>query len=205
MIKINLLGDEVVTDSSSNLLIAAYVASLLVCLGIFYVLNSSIAEHVAKANSEAAKLERHLATLQETTKEVKELDRKRSELNDKLLVIATLKRNKAGPVRVMDDLNMALPERAWVEEVKETLGVLRLVGKALDNQTIAVYMKDLGASDYFSAVDLVQTRQIEIKGVKLVEFTLDAKISYIGKLALKKANEQAPATQNLDAVPALKG
>ena len=66
-------------------------------------------------------------------------------------------------------------------------------------------MKDLGASDYFKAVDLVQTKQIEIKGVKLVEFTLDAKISYIGKLALKKVDGQAPVVTNPAVAPALKG
>jgi type IV pilus assembly protein PilN len=142
-------------------------------------------------NSEAAKLERQLAALQETTKEVRELDKKRTELNDKLVVIATLKRNKAGPVRVMDDLNMSLPERAWLTEFREGAGTLRMIGTALDNQTIATYMKDLQASDYFTAVDLVETKQIESKGVKIKNFTLDAKITYTGKLRKEAATTSA--------------
>ncbi|MBX7143746.1 MAG: PilN domain-containing protein [Oligoflexia bacterium] len=196
MIKINLLGEDTVVDNSHNLLIAAYVASLLVCLGIFYYLNDSISVEVAQKTTEAGKLERQLAALQETTKEVKELDRKRAELNDKLVVIATLKRNKVGPVKVMDDLNMSLPERAWLTDIKESGSILRISGFALDNQTIATFMKDLQASEYFTSVDLVETKQVEERGVKVKDFTLDAKISYTGKLRIKKSDEAAGPTKS---------
>lgn len=187
MIRINLLGEDTVVDNSGNLIVAGFIASILVVLGVFYWLHDSLNGQVVVLNSEAAKLERQLAALQETTKEVRELDKKRAELNDKLVVIATLKRNKAGPVRVMDDLNMALPERAWLTEFKEGSGMLRMVGTALDNQTIATYLKDLQSSDYFSAVDLIETKQVLNKGVKIMNFTLDAKITYSGKLRLPTA------------------
>lgn len=190
MIKINLLGEDTVVDNSGNVVVAGFVAGIVVVLGVFYWLQDSLNSQVVIMNSEAAKLERQLAALQETTKEVRELDKKRTELNDKLVVIATLKRNKAGPVRVMDDLNMSLPERAWLTEFREGAGTLRMVGTALDNQTIATYMKDLQASDYFTAVDLVETKQIESKGVKIKNFTLDAKITYTGKL---RKDAAAPA------------
>lgn len=196
MIKINLLGEDTAIDNSSNLLIAGYVASLLVCVGVFYFLNDSIAFEVAQKTTESGKLERQLAALQETTKEVKELDRKRAELNDKLVVIATLKRNKVGPVKAMDDLNLSLPERAWITDIRETGSILRITGYALDNQTIATFMKDLQTSDYFTTVDLVETKQVEERGVKVKDFTLDAKISYTGKLRAKKPEESQVNTKS---------
>ncbi len=195
MIRINLLGEDTVVDNSGNLIVAGFVAAILVVLGAFYWLQDSLNGQVVVLNSEAAKLERQLAALQETTKEVRELDAKRAELNDKLVVIATLKRNKAGPVRVMDDLNMALPERAWLTEFKEGSGMLRMYGTALDNQTIATYLKDLQSSEYFTAVDLIETKQVLAKGVKIMNFTLDAKITYSGKL-------RAPTVAAAGAVPA---
>ncbi|MBN8550143.1 MAG: PilN domain-containing protein [Deltaproteobacteria bacterium] len=189
MIKINLLGDDTVQDNSGTFIVAAYCASLVLCIGIFFWLQSSLDSKVLSVKNESLKLEAQLAHLQETTKEVKDLDKKRAELNDKLVVIATLKRNKVGPVRVLDDLNMALPERAWVTEVREGGGALHISGIALDNQTIATFMKDLGTSEYFKDVELVETKMVDKKGVKVREFTLDAKISYAGKIKLKQAAE----------------
>lgn len=206
MIKINLLGDDTVQDNSGTFIIAAYAASIVACLGLFAIMQGYLNSKVNTLKSESAKLEGQLARLQETTKEVKDLDKKKAELNDKLVVIATLKRNKVGPVRILDDLNLALPERAWILEVKEGGGNLRISGFALDSQTIASFMKDLGASDYFTGVELVETKIVDRKGVKIRDFSLDAKVSYAGKIKLKKAaddkaNAPAPdaaATPNAD-------
>ena len=191
MIKINLLGDDTVQDNSGTFIVAGYCASLVLAVGVFFWMQSAIDAKVTSSKNESLKLEAQLSHLQETTKEVKDLDKKRAELNDKLVVIATLKRNKVGPVRVLDDLNSALPERAWITEAKETAGMLHISGIALDNQTIATFMKDLGTSEYFSNVELGETKMVDKKGVKVRDFSLDAKISYAGKIKLKKAADAA--------------
>lgn len=191
MIKINLLGDATVRDNSGTFIVAGYVASLVACVGIFFMMQTSINGKIDSLQAESSKLEAQLAKLQETTKEVKDLDKKRAELNDKLVVIATLKRSKVGPVRILDDLNTSLPDRAWVTEVKEASGSLRILGFALDSPTIASFMKDLATSDYFNSVDLVETKIVDMKGVRVRDFTLDAKVSYAGKIKLKKAAEAA--------------
>ena len=185
MIKINLLGDDTAVDHSGKLIVAGYVLSLVMFCAIFYFMGQSVGADVARLTHETDLLTKQLNKLKETTKEVHELENKRQELNDKLAVIAKLKRNKIGPVRVMDDLNLAIPERAWVSDMKESAGVLRLVGFALDNQTIAVFMKDLEASDYFDAVELVETKQADREGVKIKAFTLDTKVNYAGKIKVE--------------------
>ena len=136
-------------------------------------------------------LDSQLKKLKEVTKEVRELEAKKAELRDKLAVIAKLKISKVGPVRVMDDLNKALPERAWITSIKERQGSLSIAGMALDDQTIAGFMRDLEASDYYDTVDLVQSRKTPWKGGKISEFSLEAKINYAGKVT-------APAQQNVE-------
>ena len=184
MIKINLLGNDTAIDNTGYFVLAGYVLSLVVSLvACFFVYSSTSAAVVAltgeKESSTAA-----LARLQETTKDVKDLQKKKDELNSKLLVIAKLKRSKVGPVHVLDDLNMALPEKSWLTEIKEASNIMKVGGYALDNQTLAVFMKDLAASDYFDEPDLVETKQSTVKGVKINLFTLQAKINYAGKLKL---------------------
>jgi len=196
MIKINLLGEESVIDYTAIYWLIGYLASLLVCGLVLFLLNSSIVSSIKELRNRAETLDAQLAKLKIVTKEVRNLETKKEELRDKLAVIAVLKRNKTGPVRVMDDLNLALPERAWLTNVKEKDGLLRIQGMALDNQTIAAFMKGLEGSEYFSDVDLVETKQVEWKKARIKEFILQTKVNYAGKIAAAAAQAAEPEELN---------
>lgn len=183
MIKINLLGEEVVESSGGKLIIAAYVGSLVLLVGVFYFMQASISRSIDDLSMEKQALESQLAKLKEVTKEVRLLEKNREELKNKLTVIATLKRNKSGPVRVMNDLNAFIPDRAWVKEVREKDNQMRIQGVALDNQTVSTFAKGLSSSDYFPNVELVESRNLNYKGVTVKEFILQAKVRYVGKIA----------------------
>jgi type IV pilus assembly protein PilN len=180
MIKINLLGNETVRDNTGKFIVGGFAASLVLLLAIFFGAYSILDSSVTELREQETQLKAQLETLQKTTSEVKDLESKEKEYNEKLIVIAKLKRNKIGPVRVLDDLNKAMPERAWVTGVKESAGLMRIEGKALDNPTIAVFMKDLDVSNFFDSVDLFETKQVEERGVKIKEFVLNASVSYTG-------------------------
>jgi hypothetical protein len=108
---------------------------------------------------------------------------------------------------------MAVPERAWITKVEESGGKFTISGRALDNQTVADFMRDLEASDYFENVDLIETSQkylltrtgevsdnqgdsrrersdgksapgLPDKWVRIKEFMIDAQVNYAGKLLL---------------------
>lgn len=180
MIRINFLGDTGATARMAVLQVGLYLGSIVIGAVICALMYRSSATEVEQLTRETDELSRTLTQLQETTTEVRNLESKRAELNSKLAVIATLKRSKAGPVRVLDDLNSALPERSWLQEIREVGGKLRLTGLALDNQTIAAFMKDLETSDFFDGIELVETRQHEREGVKISSFTLDTSVRYAG-------------------------
>ncbi len=180
MIKINLLGDDTVIDTSGTWLVIGYALSLVGVLLIVGILYVSVSSSIDTLTTESESLDKRLKALQETTKEVRDLEKKKNELASKTSIIAILKKSKLGPVRILDDLNTAIPEKAWVTEVRESGGILRVSGLALDNQTIAAFMKSMETSDYFDTIDLGESRQVEKNGVKLKEFTIQAKVSYSG-------------------------
>ena len=182
MIKINLLGDETIIDNSARYALFGVLASVAALLMLFFAMQNSLGTEISDLSEKKETLEKELARLQKITKEVRDLETKQEEYNAKLVVIATLKKSKAGPVRVLDDLNLALPEKAWLTEAKESSGVLTLVGRALDEQTIASFMRDLEKSDYFEQVDPVEIKQIDMDGVKIKEFAVTAMISYTGRV-----------------------
>jgi len=180
MIKLNLLGEPPGLDRTTYRWLGAYGASMVLLLVLGVTTHSLTASRIASLEEETSSLNTELLRLKKETKEVRELDAKRKELHAKIDVIARLKLTKVGPVRVLDDLNQAVPERVWLTEIAESAAVLKMSGYALDNQTIAAFMKELESSDFFDTVELVETKQMERNGVKMKLFTLESKINYAG-------------------------
>lgn len=205
MIKINLLGDSTVIDHSKKVEFFGYVATLALGLAVCVALYMQITSTKATLEARVNVLEQQLAALKEQTKEVKDLEKMKQEVASKLEVISTLRKNKRGPVRVLDDLNNSLPEKSWVTTLDERDSNLMMTGVALDNQTIATFMQELEKSEYYETVDLEETKQGEVDGVGVKNFSLRAKISYAGASNVSnkepKSEESAsqPGLQNAQA------
>jgi type IV pilus assembly protein PilN len=190
MIKINLLGDDTVVDHSGKLWIAAYVASVVMLLITFLALHQRAAHEIEDLTASKETKERELEKLKAKTQEVRNLEGKKRELAAKLTVIASLKKSKVGPVRILDDLSTAIPDRAWITELEEKSGTMMIQGMALDNQTIANFMEELDRSNYFDAVELDETVGGQRQGVPIKVFKMRAAVSYAGKVTLPKAEPE---------------
>jgi Tfp pilus assembly protein PilN len=160
MIKINLLGNDSIASGRSFLGVYLFVASIVATLGIGWLLLSSISTEQADLNREKQQLEGRLKQLEEVTKEVRELEASKKLLDDKLSVIAKLRLSKQGPVRLFDDLNVAMPSNLWITELKESKGVLEIKGLALDDSGIVDFMKSLESSEYIRVVELGDSTQV---------------------------------------------
>lgn len=124
------------------------------------------------------------AQLAELTKKYQEnvlLERKQKALESKLKTIDVLERQTRGPVRVLADLGEATPEKLWLTEMRETGGAAVLSGRGLDNQTVALFMRNLEDSPYFSNVELVETKQVEDGKAKLKQFAIRSSVLYAGR------------------------
>lgn len=202
-IKINLLGERKKKGAKTALWLSSYVFALGICALSFLILLNNINSELSDKDSQSGLLEAQLTKLKIVTKEVRDLSAKKNSLAEKIAVMAALKKKKAGPVRVLDDLNISIPEKSWITDIKELEGgLLKISGFALDNQTIAVFMKALDASDYFSNVDLVETKQTIVKGIGIKEFILQSKVNYLGKLVADQAPIILPTAVPVNAVEA---
>jgi type IV pilus assembly protein PilN len=122
-------------------------------------------------------------------KEVNELDRLKKDLETKLRIIEELDEKRVGPARVLSDLSHATPGNLWLISFEEANGAATLTGTALDNETIARFMRQLQDSPYFFGVDLVETSRNTQKvssrrGVEDMSFTrfiVKARIDYFGR------------------------
>jgi len=198
MIRINLLGEEAVSDNSGNGLIAGYVGSLVLTVLLCLFFRMSIAADISAFTQERDGLERDLRILKQTTSEVRELEKRRDDLKAKLTVIALLKKSKAGPVRVMDSINNAIPERAWVLDVKEKARDMTIQGMALDNISVSDFAKQLMASEFFQNVEIIETKSATWKDATVRQFIIKARVNYAGRIIPVEA-----AAQSADAAVSL--
>lgn len=160
MIRINLLGDSTKIDYTNRYIVFASIISFLLMSFLCYNLYYNATVEVKQLTLKSESLQEKLTRLEQKTKVVRELEKKKEVLREKLLLLAKLRKNKIGPVKVLDDLNISLPETIWVREVSESNGSVSIIGRALDNQNIALFIKQLVESDYFITVDLVESRQV---------------------------------------------
>ncbi len=168
MIRINLLGAREpsaggldlapsVPSEKKGLVFAVLIlgAALSVC-GYFYLsANNAIgalAEEIIQLQQEKARLQAIIARVNEFEKKLQELE-KREQL------IETLKREREGPVRMLDDLSADLPDFVWLTSLSQGANSVTVNGMASSYVSIADYIQRLEASDIFKNVELIDARQ----------------------------------------------
>jgi type IV pilus assembly protein PilN len=181
MIRINLLSvREVRAEVGRRMefvvaglsLAVTFLLMLAVFLYQFYR-SSSVAGELAALRAEISGMEAQV-------KEIGELQKKVADLTQKNKVIEDLTKKQAGPVRVMESLSSAMPEKLWLTEFKETAGNLVVTGQAIDNQTVADLLRALQASSYFANADLVESVQPDPEKTPFKKFSLKSQVLYQG-------------------------
>jgi len=120
-----------------------------------------------------AALNKEKAKYQTTINQIEKLKKDQKLLETKLNTISQLKKGSQLTVRVMDELASLTPSsRLWIDRMAFSGSVLKISGIALDNATIADYMKTIGTSPYFGSADLSATATKSISGRQLKTFSL---------------------------------
>jgi len=174
MIKINLIGEKkdysLLYVAEGVVLAVVFFLTLVGCIVFQHFQESRLAE----LRDEESFLKGELAKLEKQTKKVDELEVKRKTLKEKLSTIATLKLKKHGPVHILDDINVAIPARAWLTSLKEKQGTIEVIGIALDNQTVSSFVDSLNksTSGLFKEVNIISSTEYVKDNVSLKQFTL---------------------------------
>ena len=146
-------------------------------------------------NSELVGLRDEIQALDVKVKQVGDLQNKIEEFKSKNKIIEDLERKKVGPVRVMESLSAAAPPSLWLTEFKDIGGNLVINGQAIDNQTVADFLKALVSSSYFKNVELVKTTQGGPAAGTYKKFSIKSVVSYQStpSASAVKGSVKAPA------------
>lgn len=175
MIRINLLPVRAARKKESvrfQLTVAALITFFVFSLSLagYFTLRgeaSSLSEDITRGNQELEELKRKIGELSKI-KEQKRI------VEEKLHVIDNLKAAKTGPVKLFKNLSDAVPERAWLQSMKDDGKLVVLQGFASDDETVAEFMRRLQKVGELGAVELeVAQRAMEKEtGTDLVSFTI---------------------------------
>ena len=173
MIRINLLPVRAAQKkeklrSQVTILVLSLVLVGLVC-GALFVQQQRTNEGLQQ---EIADINRRNTELQSRIGEVRDYEKRKADLEQKLSVLAELKNQKTGPVRLLDDLSDALPEELWLTSFSEQNGSIDLAGIADTEQRVALFMETLERSEHYSNIELTVTEQTTVGNRRMQRFTL---------------------------------
>jgi type IV pilus assembly protein PilN len=175
MIKINLLPTKKkplkkVTDLQKQVLLASLVLIGVVGgLGYYWKHQTDMIADLAKQKAAA---EAKLRDQDNMLKEVKNVETERDKVKEKIDVVEQLKKNQAGPVRLLDEISKALPLGVNIKALTESNHSINLEGQAFGNDNVVLFIDNLKASPLLADVNLLETSQTKTEGIDIYTYKI---------------------------------
>lgn len=178
MIKINLLPVKRASKKSKSpadeamMQLGIGLGVALIFLGACGYRWQMLVDEVAQQTLTKENKVKELDALKKKVQEVEDYEKKKRLLEDKIRIIEQLRKNQSGPVRLLDHMSQSLdPVKVWLSSVEGDTQVT-VVGKALTNDDIVEFIKNLQHSNYFSSVTLQESVQSLEDGVTVYSFKI---------------------------------
>ncbi len=175
MIKINLLPTKKkppkkVIDLQQQLILGVLVIVLvIIAMWFFWNRQKSI---IASLQQQKAAAEAELKKQDNILKEVKNVEDERKNVAEKIDVIEKLKKNQAGPVRLLDEVSKALPVGVNLTSLAESSNNINIEGEAFTNNDVVRFVDNLKASRFLAEVMLLETSQAQREGTDIYKYKL---------------------------------
>ncbi len=179
MLRINLLPiRQLKKRAKARNQIIGFVALLIflcLILGIIGFLQSSAIKSI---ETSIATLKKDTKKLAPTLAKMKELEKSRDGLKNKVRIIRKLKKESAITVHILDEVARKVDsKRMWLRSLKQQGTSLSLTGIALDERTVAQFMDALQDSPHIVDVNLSNTSLVKEFNRNLKSFSLACSIA----------------------------
>lgn len=179
MIRINLLPVE--QTKKWELGQKQIILFLLVLVGVAagnWSWYAGISKTLEMKQAQVQRIRQDIAQLDKVISEVRNIAKEKEAIELKLRVLGDLRKARTGPVKLLDNLAVIMPERTWLLSFQEKDGKLVLRGGAVTNEDLADLMRALKASAYFKEPTLKRSVQKQGGSVSYIEFELDCGVDY---------------------------
>ena len=178
MIQINLLPvREWRKKEAVRQQISVFILFLILLAVALLAVGLTIQGKVAAQRQELASLEKNIAKFAYVNKEIERVNKKRKQVENKFKAIEKLQEGRTTTVKILDEIVSSIPiDRLWLTKLSLKENNVQLGGVALDNHTVALFMRRLETSPMCKSVNLINTKQKSIQGHALMEFGIQVNI-----------------------------
>ena len=158
------------------IVLACLILGILVSLGYWFWHKREL------KNREDIKAERTIEAqkLESIIKEVEQYQRRKDNLQQRIDLINQLKQNQKGPVRIMDQVSLDLPDLVWLDSMDITAGRISLSGRGLNPNAIALFIENVKNDPYFEEPNVGAVSQISASPL-VYGFDMNFAFSYAPK------------------------
>jgi len=164
MIKINLLPTKKkpprkVIDLQQQLLLGGLVIVLI--LIVMWYFWSRQKDLIANLKQSKIAAEQKIREQDNLLKDVINVKENRQKVADKIKIVEDLEKNQAGPVRLLDEISIALPLGVNLVSVVENGNNINIEGEAFTNEDIVRFVDSLKASRFLADVVLLESSRVK--------------------------------------------
>jgi type IV pilus assembly protein PilN len=139
----------------------------------------SLRKEAAKLNDDIAAAQAETKRLQAIIVQVRQFEARKSQLQERVTLIETLRRGQSTPVHVLDAVSRSLPDMLWLTQLDQKGQVLTIEGRCLNMTSISDFVDNLARSGWFKRpVEIVdsQVEQGSAANGELIKFTVRAQV-----------------------------
>jgi type IV pilus assembly protein PilN len=178
MIQINLLPvREWRRKEAVRQQISIFALSLIFLIVGLLAVGLTIQGKVRAQRQYLASLEGNVAKYAHVNKKIEQINKEQEQIENRFKAMERLQEDRTTTVRILDEIVSSIPiDRLWLTELSLKENNVQLGGVAMDNHTVALFMRRLETSPMFGLVNLISTTQKSIQGHALMEFGLQVNI-----------------------------
>jgi type IV pilus assembly protein PilN len=177
MVRINLLPHrEQKRQARQRQFISIAIGLAVLGLAVIGLVHVVIAARIENQNSRNALLKVEIAKLDEQIKEIDKLREQTQALLARKQIVETLQSNRTEAVHLLDQLVRQLPDGLYLRSVKQNGAKVTLVGYAQSNARVSTLMRNIEASPWLAAPELVEIKSVALDKQKVNEFTLNLQV-----------------------------
>lgn len=146
---------------------SATAAAFIIFMG-WTVIDSQVSEQTSRNG----RLDTAISKLDKEIADIKDLKDQISIMLERKQVVENLQTNRSQSVVVLDELSRQLPEGMYYKSIKQKANLITIEGVADTNARVATLVRNLSASNWMEAPNLVEIKSLMVNNVKQNAFTL---------------------------------
>ena len=143
---------------------------------IVFLVDLVVSGQIENQDNRNAYLTENISALNKQVEEIREMQRKRTQLLDRMTVIQELQGNRPIIVRILDQLVRTVPDGIFYTDVQSKNQVITIEGIAESNNRVSSLMRRLDSSDWFKEPNLEGVKAEPEYGEQATVFNLTVQL-----------------------------